>query len=215
MKSVLTKISNSFIFQETINFIPLGRAIKIFKYNKSFLNKLNFTKKEARLILFMNKLVKPIANMEDYLPVLRKMHYGKIEQIFCKFLNFSNTIPSITLKSGNEEILDLLNGFKICLDNNFKGLFYEINDEGILEFDPKIFLELTHKYAKKLKEISFMDNTFFYSKSNDKKEKENSLTLIKFLLFISTVNKIEDRYFEDSDNSLFLDLLNSKYDIEN
>ena len=215
MKSVLTKISNSFIFQETINFIPLGRAIKIFKYNKSFLNKLNFTKKEARLILFMNKLVKPIANMEDYLPVLRKMHYGKIEQIFCKFLNFSNTIPSITLKSRNEEILDLLNGFKICLDNNFKGLFYEINDEGILEFDPKIFLELTHKYAKKLKEISFMDNTFFYSKSNDKKEKENSLTLIKFLLFISTVNKIEDRYFEESDNSLFLDLLNSKYDIEN
>ena len=214
MKSVLTKISNSFIFQETINFIPLGRAIKIFKYNKSFLNKLNFTKKEARLILFMNKLVKPIANMEDYLPVLRKMHYGKIEQIFCKFLNFSNTIPSITLKSGNEEILDLLNGFKICLDNNFKGLFYDYS-EGILEFDPKIFLELTHKYAKKLKEISFMDNTFFYSKSNDKKEKENSLTLIKFLLFISTVNKIEDRYFEDSDNSLFLDLLNSKYDIEN
>ena len=59
-----------------------------------------------------------------------------------------------------------------------------------------------------------MNNTLSYSNSNDNKEEENSLTLIKFLLFNSNVNKIEDRYFEDSDNSLFLDLLNSKYDIE-
>ena len=62
--------------------------------------------------------------------------------------------------------------------------------------------------------MSFMDNTFSYSKSNDKKEEKNSLTLIKFLLFNSTVNKIEDRYFENNDNSIFLDLLNKKYDIE-
>ena len=215
MNSVLRKLSNSYILKEIINFIPLRRAIKIFKYNKNFLNWLNITKKEARLILFMNKIIKPIANMEDYLPILQTKFSGKIQNLFCKFLNCSNAIPSITLKSENEEILDLLNGFKICLDNNFKGLFYKFNDsEGIPEFDPKIFLELTHKYAKKIKEISFMDNTFFYSNSNDKNEKKNSLTLIKFLLFISTVNKIEDRYFEDNDNSLFLDLLNSKYDIE-
>ena len=214
--SILKNLSNSYIFKETTNFIPLGRTIKIFKYNKSFLNKLNITKEEARLILFMKKLIKPMANMEDYLPALRSRYYhGEIKKLFCKFLNFSNIIPSITLKSENQEILDLLNGFKICFDNNFKGLFYEFNDsEGIPEFAPKIFLELTHKYAKKIKEISFMDNTFFYSKSNDKKEEENSLTLIKFLLFNSNVNKIEDRYFEDNDNSLFLDLLNSKYNIE-
>ena len=211
MKSVLEKISNSYIFKETINFIPLGRAIKIFKYNKSFLNKLNITKEEARLILLMNKLIKPIANMEDYLPVLRKMNNGKIEKIFCKFLNFSNTIPSITLESKNKEILDLLNGFKICFNKNFERLFFELNYDGISEFHPKIFLELAHKYSKKIKEISFMDNTFSYSRTNGK---ENSLTLIKFLLLNSTVNKIEDRYFEDTDNSLFLDLLNSKYDIE-
>ena len=174
MNNMLKKISSSFIFKETINYIPLGRAIKIFKYNKSFLNKLNITKEEARLILFMNKLIKPIANMEDYLPVLRKMHYGKITKIFCNYLNFSNTIPSITPRLENKEILDLFNGFKICFNNNLIRLF---NDgEGISEFYPELFLEFFHKYAKKIKEMSFMDNIFSYSKSNDEKEEENSLT---------------------------------------
>ena len=142
MNSVLKKISNSFIFNETIYFIPLGRAIKIFKYNKSFLNKLNITKEEARLILFMKKQIEPIANMEDYLPVLRRMH-RKIKNIFCKFLNFSKTIPSITLKSENKEILDLLNGFKICLDNNFNRFFYESNyDSCFSEFSLEVFFRI-------------------------------------------------------------------------
>ena len=81
---MLKKISRYFVFNETINFIPLGRAVKIFKYNKSFLNKLNITKEETRLILFMKKLIKPIANMEDYLPILRKMH-SKIKIYFANF----------------------------------------------------------------------------------------------------------------------------------
>ena len=123
----------------------------------------------------------------------------------------SNTIPSITLKSGNQEILDLLNGFKICFNTNFKGEFYENSyNEGISEFVLDLFLKYAHKYGKKIKEINFMDNTFSHFKSSDKKEDVNSLTLIKFLLLNSTVNKIED-----SENSLFLELLNSKYDIEN
>ena len=35
-----------------------------------------------------------------------------------------------------------------------------------------------------------------------------------FSKIIKKFNKIEDRYFENNDNSIFLDLLNKKYDIE-
>ena len=213
MNSLINKISSKYIFQRITAFIPLDRTIKIFMYNKSCLNKLNFNRKDAINILLMAKLIKPIANMEDYLPILKKICCSSnnyITNLFCKYLNFNNKfIPSFTFKSKNEEILDLLNNVKICFNSNLVGSFY---DDEMIEFDDKLFLEYNHKYAEKIKEISFMDNSF--SEKDKKETLTKSLILIKFLLLHSKINKIEDRYFDYNDNSTFLDLLNSKYDIE-
>ena len=99
MNAKLSKISSTYIFGKIVQYISLVKTIKIFKYNKSYLYKLNYSVKDANLILLMNKAIKPIANMEDYYPILTKKFSTKnIQKIFFKYLNCNKFIPSIFLK---------------------------------------------------------------------------------------------------------------------
>ena len=57
-----------------------------------------------------------------------------------------------------------------------------------------------------------MDNHFIYN--NNRQNEKESLTLIKLLIMYSSINKIEDRYFDEQENSSFLNILTSNIDIE-
>lgn len=209
MNAKLSKISSTYIFGKIVQYISLVKTIKLFKYNKSYLYKLNYSVKDANLILLMNKAIKPIANMEDYYPILTKKFSTKnIQKIFFKYLNCNKFIPIIFLKTGKNDILDLLDNIKLCYNNNFIESFYDET----FEFFTSLFLEYLHKYSGKIKEISFMDNHFIYN--NNRQNEKESLTLIKLLIMYSSINKIEDRYFDEQENSSFLNILTSNIDIE-
>ena len=71
--SSLLKIHNKYNIKYLFEFIPLDKVVKIIKYNKFLLNLIELTKEGGIIILLMAKIVKPIANVEDYIPIIERI----------------------------------------------------------------------------------------------------------------------------------------------
>ena len=180
--------------QNVFSYIPFHRTVKIVKYNKRLINNLDYSVEDIKNFLFFNKVIKPISNCEDYLPILKRIlsyknnnNYTNIIDSFCEYLNKSNEfIPQISIIKNNEYILNKLNSFKIGFNNKFLDYFYDDIDK--LNF--KKLSDFCKKYGKKIKEITFMDN-----KNNNDFSPMDSF-IYKYIIINSNIKKIEDRYFD-------------------
>ena len=120
MKVQYKKIKSKYTLQNIFEYVPFHRTIKIIKYNKKLIYKLDYSVEDIKNYLFLNKIIKPISNCEDYLPILKRIlssknSYINIINYFCNYLNKNNNefIPQINRIKGNEYILNKLNSFKI------------------------------------------------------------------------------------------------------
>ena len=103
--------------------------------------------------------------------------------------------------------MDLLNKIKICFNTNLIELFY---DE-VFEFYSSTIYEYAYNYAKKIKQISFLDSDIDY---NSYIRESDAYFVIKFLIINSKVEIIEDRYYKDNNTTIFLKIFQSKYNIK-
>ena len=194
MKAQFKKIKSKYTMQNVFSYIPFHRTVKIVKYNKRLINNLDYSVEDIKNFLFFNKVIKPISNCEDYLPILKRIlsyknnnNYTNIIDSFCEYLNKSNEfIPQISIIKNNEYILNKLNSFKVGFNNKFLDYFYDDIDK--LNF--KKLSDFCKKYGKKIKEITFMDN-----KNNNDLSPMDSF-IYKYIIINSNIKKIEDRYFD-------------------
>ena len=194
MKAQFKKIKSKYTMQNVFSYIPFHRTVKIVKYNKRLINNLDYSVEDIKNFLFFNKVIKPISNCEDYLPILKRIlsyknnnNYTNIIDSFCEYLNKSNEfIPQISIIKNNEYILNKLNSFKVGFNNKFLDYFYDDIDK--LNF--KKSSDFCKKYGKKIKEITFMDN-----KNNNDFSPMDSF-IYKYIIINSNIKKIEDRYFD-------------------
>ena len=203
-------IKSKYTLQNIFEYVPFHRTIKIIKYNKKLIYKLDYSVEDIKNYLFLNKIIKPISNCEDYLPILKRIlssknSYINIINYFCNYLNKNNNefIPQINRIKGNEYILNKLNSFKIGFNSQFLDHFY--NEK---ELDFKKLSEFCKKYGKKIKEITFMDNP----------DNINCPRLAdfvyKYIIINSDIQKIEDKYIDSSIFHLseFIYLFDLEYD---
>ena len=217
------KISNKYIIKNILDYISLNRTISLFKYNKKAINILGYNKEEIKVFLLMKKVIKPLANIEDYIPILKKiLNYREdnvqkeeyLIHLFCQFLNKNNKfIPNINFFNCNKKIYSLLNKFKICYNNNFVESFF--HEEYNYEINKYKLFEYANLYAKKIKEVSFLDSNFEYEFEYGKNVKTSTFNIINFLLQFSNIEKIEDRYYLKDDDTRFLAIYNSVNEIAN
>ena len=124
MNGLFSKISSKYLRQDIFKYVSFNTTIKIIKYNKKLIHELNYTVFEIKNFLFFHKIIKPISNIEDYIPIIKRMlpskdnnenNINNIIKILCKYLNANNQefIPQINKIKGNEFMLDNLNYFKI------------------------------------------------------------------------------------------------------
>lgn len=194
MKDLTRKIKSKYILQNISKFVSFTRIIKIIKYNKNLIHKLEQSVENIKNFLFFNKIIKPISNCEDYLPIIKRILSSKvpintITNLFCDYLNNINNefIPQINKIRGNEILLDKLNFFKIGFNSQFLD-YFSGPENNLLKLK-----EFCKKYGKKIKEITFMDN-----ESNEIKTYSNSYPIFKYIILNSKVQKIEDRYFNSN-----------------
>ena len=211
MTDLISRINGKYIKQDIFKFIPFKKTIKIIKYNKKLMHELNYNQFEIKHFLFFHKIIKPISNIEDYLPIIKriipiKKYCGNnddyIVKIFCKYLNENNDgfIPQINKINGNEYILDNLNYFKIGFNNTFLDYFYD--KENKLDF--KKVCNFCQKYGKKIKEITFMDNNLPLEYFCDE-----AYFIIGYIIQHSNIQKIEDNCILEY--SLFTHIFNMDY----
>ena len=208
------RIRSKYILRILFDYVPLIRGINIVKYNKKLKSDLDLDFNKIKIYFFLQKIIKPIANCEDYISIIQKiinfpknklniLNDGeKAIDLFCNYFN-KNTpfIPQINKIKNNEKILSSLYYFKIGFNIHFINNFYNYENE----FEFKKLFDFCNKYGKKIIEITFMDNNI--PNLNDKKE---SYFIFKYIIKNSNVQKIEDRYFE-GEKSVFLQLLDLDY----
>ena len=212
MSTIKQKIRSKYIFQNIFDFVPLNKTIKIVKYNKSVIKKLDYTKNIIKYFFLLKKIVKPIANCEDYLPIIRRIlslntlninivNNNQILNYFCQYINKNNKfIPQISKISGNEEILNKLNYFKIGFNNRFINNFYDGE-----QIDFNKLSDFCNNYGKKIKEITFLDNSFPSFAYEAK-----AYYIMKYIIENSNIQRIEDGNHE-FEESLFIKLFNLNY----
>jgi len=207
MTSLIKKIKSKYIQKVLFDYVPLNLKIEILKYNKNILYN-NINREDLKKYLILKKIIKPIANCEDYLSIINRIFSNKKINdnltIFCNYLNKNGFIPQINKINDNKEILNYINSFKIGFNNEFIDNFYDNNN--IFEFI-KLY-EFCNKYGNKLKEITLMDNNI--PNIYDKKE---CYFILKYIIKNSNIEKIEDRHF-DGDKSLFLKIFDLDYNEE-
>ena len=218
MPKVIEEIRSKYILQILFKYVPFKRMIKIIQYNKALISKLNYTKKEIKNFLFFKKIIKPVANCEDYLPIIKRIlipndinSNNYIEKLFCTYLNnIKLFIPQINQINGNEIILNNLNSIKISYNHQFIENFYDTSKT----LDFKKLFNFCEEYGEKIKEITFMDNNI-----PDKFEIKEVNYIMKYIITHSNIQKVEDRNtnnkFSFYDKSKFLELLEFKEDIIN
>lgn len=211
MSKLIGRVKCKYTIQNIFNYIQFDKTIKIIKYSLKTIKQLEYTKEEIKYFLLLKKIVKPIANCEEYLPIIRRILFSntlgiynfnnnKILDLFCEYLNKSNKfIPQINQINGNEDIINNLNTFKIGFNQQFINNFY--NNEGKFNYG-KLFY-FCKNYGKKIKEITFMDNNIPYQKE--------AYFIIKCIIENSNIQRIEDRD-GNKNKSLFLDIFNSEND---
>ena len=214
MNNLIKRIKSKYILQILFDYVPLIKGINLIKYNRKLKSDLDLDYNKIRSYFFLQKIIKPIANCEDYIPIIEKFikfpnnkldMFNKNEDaidLFCNYFNRNTPfIPQINKIKNNEKLLSSLYYFKIGFSSHFINNFY--NNENIFEF--KNLFDFCNKYGKKIKEITFMDNNI--ANLSNKKE---SYFIFKYIIKHSNVQKIEDRYF-DGEKSVFLKLLDLEY----
>ena len=210
MNGLFSKRSSKYLRQDIFKYISFNRTIKIIQYNKKLIHELNYSVFEIKNFLFFHKIIKPIANIEDYIPIIKRMlpskdnnenNINNIIKILCKYLNANNQefIPQINKINGNEFMLDNLNYFKIGFCNTFLDYFY--NEENELDFSAAS--KFCKKYGKKIKEITFMDNNLPHAYFNDE-----GYFLMAYIIKKSNIQKIEDNYSFEYKSSIFKYIFN-------
>ena len=204
MEHTFKKIKSKYIIESIFNYISLYKKLRLIKINKSLTKTIGLTMNDIIIFFLLKKIIKPIANCEDYLPIIKRYikniqtSFGNSNKneidYFCECMNKANKfIPQINQIKGNEKILDKLNSFKLG--------FNSINN--LYSFKYEEFLE---KYGNKIKEISFMDY------KSDKLNKENAYNIMNYIIKYSNIQKIEDIYSNDEDNqSIFLEIMDLCY----
>ena len=168
----LNKIKCKYLIQVIFDYTPLNIYIEIIKYNKQLSKELNYSEKDIKNFLFLKKIIKPIANCEDYLPIIKRVinpNNNIINQLnendlFCKYINKSDEfIPQINKINRNEHLLNSLN--KIKLGFNYQFIYYFYNKK-TGNFDIQKLTEFCEKYGNKIKEITFLDNDISFTNEN-------------------------------------------------
>ena len=222
----LFKIRSKYLFKNVLDYIPFKEAISILKYNKKALNSLGFTQEDMKIFLLMKKVIKPIANIEDYIPILKKsLNYEKdndekqeyLINLFCQYLNNNNKfVPNINFFDNYKNIYLLLNKMKITFNNNLIESFFD-GEEYFYEINKYKLFEYANLFGGKIKEVSFLDSYFEYDFEDSDAEENiinNAFIIINFLMQFSNITKIEDRYDEDDEETRFLTIFNSGNEIE-
>ena len=213
MNGLFSKISSKYLRQDIFKYVSFNTTIKIIKYNKKLIHELNYTVFEIKNFLFFHKIIKPISNIEDYIPIIKRMlpskdnnenNINNIIKILCKYLNANNQefIPQINKIKGNEFMLDNINYFKIGFCNTFLDYFYHEDNE--LDFN--VASEFCKKYGKKIKEITFMDNNLPHEMINDE-----AYFLMAYIIKKSNIQKIEDNYSFEYKSSIFTYIFNNDF----
>ena len=210
MSELIKKIQSKYSLQKIFNYVPINRVAKIIKFNKKIIGDLDLSIDYIKKFLFMKKIIKPIANCEDYLTIMQRIFNSNIEnnnqnkeeyitKIFYNYLNRNNKfIPQINYFIDNPILLMKLNSFKIGLNSVFIDNF--LFENNYINF--KKLIGFCNSFGKKLKEITFMGNDI----SNDKNQNEIILNIIKN----SNIQKIEDRCSKFNNKSLFMDLIDNE-----
>ena len=218
MKSITKIVKSKYIIKGIFDYLTITKSFLITKYNKkiqSFLE-LEYTKKETKVFLLLDKIIKPIANCEDYLPIIQKLvdkirinnkalldNNIRASDLFVHYFNRNNPFfPQINNINDNEEILKSINYFKIGFNDIFINNFF--NHQNIFEFNKLV--EFCNKYGHKIKEITFMDNNII---GLDKKQMY--FFIMKYIIKNSNIEKIEDRYYNILGDSLFFKIFKSDY----
>ena len=210
---IIYKIKSKYTLRNIFDYISVNKTIKIVKYSKKIIRDLDYTMKDFQYFLFLKKIVKPICNCEDYLPITRRIlshnalnnkngsfsfFYDNSHSLdlFCKYLNKNNKfIPQINKINGNENLLNLLNVFKIGFNQQFINNFYD--DKKKLDLNK--LSEFCKKYGNKIKEITFTDNNIPIDEINE------TYLIIKYIIQNSKIEKVEDRR-HNSDKSILTKL---------
>ena len=207
MKAFIKKVRSKYIIQNIFSYTSFKKTIKIIQYNKNLINKLEYTVDDIKNFFFFNKIIKPISNCEDYLPIIKRILSSKrytfkqISNVFCNYLNKTNNkfIPQISQIEGNEYILDKLDSFKLGFNKQileYFSNFYLIEDKSLYI---KKLSEFCKKYGKKIKEITFMDKEI----ENVLSEDINYYTII-YIIKNCNIEKIEDCFSDSKMNSMFM-----------
>ena len=213
MKTFIKKVRSKYIIQNIFSYTSFKKTIKIIQYNKNLINKLEYTVDDIKNFFFFNKIIKPISNCEDYLPIIKrilsskKFTFKQISNVFCNYLNKTNNkfIPQISQIEGNEYILDKLDSFKLGFNKQileYFSNFYLIEDKSLYI---KKLSEFCKKYGKKIKEITFMDKEI----ENVLSEDINYYTII-YIIKNCIIEKIEDCFSDNKMNSMFMGIVDDE-----
>ena len=218
MKSITKIVKSKYIIKGIFDYLTITKSFLIVKYNKKIQSilELESKKKETKVFLLLDKIIKPIANCEDYLPIIQKLvnkvrinnnslldNNIRASDLFVHYFNRNNPfIPQINNINDNEEILKSINNFKIGFNDIFIKNFF--NHQNEFEFNKLV--EFCNKYGHKIKEITFMDNNII-----DLNEKKVYLFIMKYIIKNSNIEKIEDRYYNILGESLFFKIFKLDY----
>ena len=213
MKTFIKKVRSKYIIQNIFSYTSFKKTIKIIQYNKNLINKLEYTVDDIKNFFFFNKIIKPISNCEDYLPIIKRILSSKkytcnqISNVFCNYLNKTNNkfIPQISQIEGNEYILDKLDSFKLGFNKQileYFSNFYLFEDKSLYI---KKLSEFCKKYGKKIKEITFMDKEI----ENVLSEDINYYTII-YIIKNCNIEKIEDCFSDNKMNSMFMGIVDDE-----
>ena len=213
MKTFIKKVRSKYIIQNIFSYTSFKKTIKIIQYNKNLINKLEYTVDDIKNFFFFNKIIKPISNCEDYLPIIKRILSSKrytfkqISNVFCNYLNKTNNkfIPQISQIEGNEYILDKLDSFKLGFNKQileYFSNFYLFEDKSLYI---KKLSEFCKKYGKKIKEITFMDKEI----ENVLSEDINYYTII-YIIKNCNIEKIEDCFSDNKMNSIFMGIVDDE-----
>ena len=195
MKNSIRRIRSKYIIRILFDYVPLIKGINIIKYNKLLKSLLDLDSSKMKNYFLLQKIIKPIANCEEYIPIIQKsinFQNNKLDifnknedalDLFCNYFNKNAPfIPQINKINNNEKILSSLYYFKIGFSAHFINNFY--NNENVFDF--KKLFDFCSKYGKKIKEITFMDNNI--PNLNDKK---NPILFLNILLKIRIFKKLK------------------------
>ena len=79
MSELIKKIQSKYSLQKIFNYVPINRVAKIIKFNKKIIGDLDLSIDYIKKFLFMKKIIKPIANCEDYLTIMQRIFNSNIE----------------------------------------------------------------------------------------------------------------------------------------